>query len=413
MNIALFTDSYLPTKSGIVTVVVQLRKILTELGHHVVIVTVSPHGYESAENEDPDVLRIFSIPAPVGDNQYIAFPHKKVVVNFLKEHNIQIIHSHTEFYIAHAAKSAGKALHIPVVATTHTMWEDFYKYYLFPMGRMVPVKVIRKIVRRLYKKFYALINVSDKAREYFKSPFMLPFTPSVVIPNAIDTEAFLAKKFTEEDQLALKKEFGISENDVTLIFVGRIVEEKRVEELFDVIVRTLKARPNVKMLFVGSGSMSYELESETKRLGLGDRVLFTGFVNWENLALYYSLGDIFVTTSLSEMHSMTALEALLSHLPIVARRDESFDDTIFHGKNGFLADTDEEMDGFILDLVDNPQKRKTFAEESFEISKNFSIKLHGLRTVAFYKFILKHYPLPSPVFDRELKKAIDAVKITD
>ena len=90
MNIALFTDSYLPTKSGIVTVVVQLRKILTELGHHVVIVTVSPHGYESAENEDPDVLRIFSIPAPVGDNQYIAFPHKKVVVNFLKEHNISL-----------------------------------------------------------------------------------------------------------------------------------------------------------------------------------------------------------------------------------------------------------------------------------------------------------------------------------
>ena len=45
MNIALFTDSYLPTKSGIVTVVVQLRKILTELGHHVVIVTVSPHDY--------------------------------------------------------------------------------------------------------------------------------------------------------------------------------------------------------------------------------------------------------------------------------------------------------------------------------------------------------------------------------
>lgn len=411
MNIALFSDSYLPTKSGIVTVVVQLRKILTELGHHVVIVTVSPHGYENSEDDDPNVLRVYSIPAPVGDNQYIAFPHKKVVVDFLKQHNIQIIHSHTEFYIAHAAKSAGKILHIPVVATTHTMWEDFYKYYLFPMGRMVPVKVIRKIVKRLYKKFYALINVSDKAREYFKSPFMLPFTPSVVIPNAIDTESFLAKKFTEEDRLSLRKELGLSENDVTLIFVGRIVEEKRVAELFDVISRIMKKRANVKMVFVGSGSMSYELENKTKALNLTGRIVFTGFVNWENLALYYSAGDIFVTTSLSEMHSMTALEALLSHLPIVARRDESFNDTIFHGRNGYLADTDEEMDDFILDLVDNPEKRKKFADESFEVSKNFSIKLHGLRTVEFYKFILKHYPLPSPLFDRELKKAIDAVKI--
>ncbi|WP_296325871.1 glycosyltransferase [Treponema sp. UBA3813] len=411
MNIALFSDSYLPTKSGIVTVVVQLRKILTELGHHVVIVTVSPHGYENSEDDDPNVLRVYSIPAPVGDNQYIAFPHKKVVVDFLKQHNIQIIHSHTEFYIAHAAKSAGKILHIPVVATTHTMWEDFYKYYLFPFGRMVPKKVIRKIVRRLYKKFYALINVSDKAREYFKSPFMLPFTPSVVIPNAIDTEAFLSQKITDEDKSALKKSLGINDNEITLIFVGRVVEEKRVEELYDVIVRVLKARANVKMIFVGSGGASYALEAETARLHLSDRILFTGFVNWENLSLYYSIGDIFVTTSLSEMHSMTALEALLSHLPIVCRRDESFSDTVFHGKNGYLADTDEEMDELILDLVDDGEKRRKFAEESFEISKNFSIRLHGLRTLAFYKEVLKHYPLPSPVFDRDLKKAIDAVKI--
>ena len=410
MNIALFTDSYLPTKSGIVTVVVQLRKILTELGHHVVVVTVSPHGYEDSENEDENVLRVYSIPAPVGDNQYIAFPHKKVIVDFLKKHKIQIIHSHTEFYIAHAAKSAGKILHIPVVATTHTMWEDFYKYYLFPLGRMVPKKVIRKIVRRLYKKFYALINVSDKARDYFKSPFMLPFTPSVVIPNAIDTEAFLSQKITEEDKLALKKRLGITENEITLIFVGRVVEEKRVEELFEAIVRVLKARKHVKMVFVGSGGASYALEEETRELHLEDRIIFTGFVNWENLSLYYSIGDIFVTTSLSEMHSMTALEALLSHLPIVCRRDDSFSDTVFHGKNGYFADTDEDMDSFILDLIDNSEKRAAFAEASYEISKNFSIRLHGLRTIAFYQEVLKHYPLPSPVFDRDLKKAIDAVK---
>ncbi len=409
MNIALFSDSYLPTKSGIVTVVVQLRKILTELGHHVVIVTVSPHGYEESEGSDPDVLRVYSIPAPVGDNQYIAFPHKKVVIDFLKKHKVQIIHSHTEFYIAHAAKSAGKALHIPVVATTHTMWEDFYKYYLFPMGRMVPVKVIRKIVRRLYKKFYALINVSEKARDYFKSPFMLPFTSSVVIPNAIDTDAFLSKKFTDNDKKALKESLGIKEGEVTLLFIGRVVEEKRVMELFDVIVRVLRQRANLKMVFVGSGGASCELESETRRLGLSDRILFTGFVNWENLALYYSIGDIFVTTSLSEMHSMTALEALLSHLPIVCRRDDSFSDTVFHGENGYFADTDEEMDKFILELSDNKALREEFAQKSYEISKNFSIKTHGLRTVEFYKTVLAHYPWP--LSDKDLQRAVASVKV--
>ena len=408
MNVALFTDSYLPTKSGIVTVVVQLRKILTELGHHVVVVTVSPHGHENPDEDDESVLRVYSIPAPVGDNQYIAFPHKKAVVSFLKKNDVQIIHSHTEFYIAHAAKSAGKALHIPVVATTHTMWEDFYKYYLFPMGRMVPVRVIRRIVRRLYKKFYALINVSDKARDYFKSPFMLPFTPSVVIPNAIDTEAFLSKKFSEDDTRALRESLGIKENEIALIFVGRVVEEKRVEELFDVIVRVLRARDNVRMVFVGAGGASYALETEAKKLRLAERFVFTGFVSWENLAMYYSVGDIFVTASLSEMHSMTVLEALLSHLPIVCRKDESFTDTVFHGKNGYLADSDEEMDGLILSLVDDAERRRAFADASFEISKEFSIRLHGLRTLEFYNAVLRNYP--RPMSDKDLQKAVASVK---
>ena len=48
MNIALFTDSYLPTKSGIVTVVLQLRKALEDMGHHVVVVTVNTKEEESA-----------------------------------------------------------------------------------------------------------------------------------------------------------------------------------------------------------------------------------------------------------------------------------------------------------------------------------------------------------------------------
>ncbi len=408
MNIALFSDSYLPTKSGIVTVVVQLKKILTELGHHVVIVTVSANEKEEPVPEDPDVLRVYSIPAPVGDNQYIGFPHKKVVVEFLKKHKVQIIHSHTEFYIAHAAKQAGRILHIPVIATTHTMWEDFYKYYFFNVGKLVPVRVIRKIVQRLYKKFYAFINVSDKARMYFKSSFMLPNIPSAVIPNAVDTEAFLSHKFTEEDKIQLRQKLGIGENDVTMLFTGRVVEEKRVIELFEVISRVLQKRQNVKMIFVGAGGASYDLEKATARRNLKDKIIFTGFIDWKELALYYSIGDIFVTASLSEMHSMTALEAMLSHLPIVCRKDESFFDTVFHGKNGFMADTDEEMDDYILRLVDDKNMRKQFGEESFEISKNFSIRTHGLRTVAFYEAVLKSYPWP--ISDKQLEQAVASVK---
>lgn len=408
MNIALFTDSYIPTKSGVVTVVLQLRKVLTEMGHHVVIVTVDADGYNDPElNSDPDILRIKSIPTPFHiPDQYIGFPFEKEILNFLRKNNIQIIHSHTEFFVAHAAKESGRKLHIPVIATTHTLWEDFYIYYL-PMGKLIPVSMIRQGVRRLYKKFYALVNVSQKAYDYFKMPFMLPNTPSAIIPNALDGSRFLEKTVSRETREQLRKDWGVKKDDVLLMFVGRVVEEKRVVELLEICLRVLGKQDNIKMMFVGAGGAIHSLEKRTREAGADSRIMFTGYVTWENIHSYYALGDIFITTSLSEMHSMTVLEALMSSLPIIARQDTSFSDTIIPGENGYLANSDEEMDDLILDLVNNPEKRSLFAKNSYELSKKFSPKTFGKRTIAFYEKVLATYP--EKLTDEDLRKAVESV----
>jgi len=392
MNIALFSDSYLPTKSGIVTVVIQLRAALEAMGHHVVIVTVetSPETRKTRE-EDPCIFRVPSIPLGLGTDQFVGFPQKRKIVNFLRKHNIEIIHCHTEFYIAHAAKRVGKAMHIPTIASTHTMWEDFYDYYL-PLARLIPVKVIRKVVKRLYHKFYAFINVSSKARDYFKQDFMLPEIPSAVIPNAVDTEAFNSNRDTAEGLSLMRENWGIGQSDLLLLFVGRIGEEKRVLELLEVCIRLVSARDGIKVLFVGNGPALEHMRQRVQKAHLDHKIIFTGFVNWIDLHTYYGMSDIFMTASLSEMHSMTILEALLSGLPVCARKDSSYFDTVYPGENGYLADTDEDMETAILELADDPVKRKAFGMRSREISGNFSIAKHAEKTMAFYKTVLDFYP---------------------
>ncbi len=394
MNIALFSDSYVPTKSGVVTVVVQLRKALEAMGHHVVIVTVETTAEaRKIREDDPCIFRVKSIPLGLGTDQFVGFPQKRKIIAFLQAHDIELIHSHTEFYIAHAAKSVGKAMHIPTIATTHTMWEDFYDYYI-PMARLIPVKAIRKLVKRLFKKFYALINVSTKARDYFKSEFMLPAIPSAVIPNAVDTEAFTANNAGESDHAAMRANWGIAPGDTLLLFVGRIGEEKRVLELLDVCIGAVRARPAVKAIFVGSGPALEQMRKTVQRERLDHRIIFTGFVNWTDLHAYYGMSDIFFTASLSEMHSMTILEALISSLPIVARHDSSYFDTVYPGRNGYLARDDGEMLDCILALVDDPDARKRFAAESRSVSERFSIETHAKKTVAFYEAVLEAYPRP-------------------
>ena len=150
MNIALFSDSYLPTKNGVVTVVIQLRQILQDMGHHVVVVTVSERGLRHSNTEDPNILRIRAIPSPVGDDLYLAIPTREKIIEFCKSHKVELIHSHTEFFIGHAAKVVGRKLKIPVIASTHTMWEDYYRYY-FPLGRFIPHKIIRKTEKNLLR----------------------------------------------------------------------------------------------------------------------------------------------------------------------------------------------------------------------------------------------------------------------
>ena len=121
-------------------------------------------------------------------------------------------------------------------------------------------------------------------------------------------------------------------------------------------------------------------------------VIFPGFIEWTKVSEYYESADIFVTASLSEMHSMTILEAQLSGLPIVVRRDESYLDSVFNDENGYLTDSEEEMEKRILELADDREKRLAFGKRSLEITKRFTIETHIKKTLKVYEEVMKAYP---------------------
>ena len=405
MNIALFSDSYIPTKSGIVTVVTQLRKVLQDMGHHVVIVTVAEHtGTEFTENGT--VFRVKSIVSPLGDGQNFGFPHMSRVLDFLRAHDVKLIHAHTEFTLGHAAIVAGRELNIPVIATTHTMWEDYYRYYL-TAGKIIPRRVVRKIVQQAYKQFYAFINVSQKAHDYFNRSFMLPGIPSCVIPNAIDIERFSSGSSSGEETEKLKASMGIKEDETVLLYVGRVVEEKRVNELLEVVMNVSRKNKKIKTVFVGSGGAVEYLQNEVKKNELQENILFTGFVDYENLPKYYALGNIFITASLSEMHSMTILEALAAGLPIVCREDASFSDTVYNGKNGYQCVTDEAMQEKLLEVASKKEECTELGKHSRVIADDFSFGTYGKKHLAFYEEVLKHFP--EKVTSEELTAAVNNV----
>ena len=234
---------------------------------------------------------------------------------------------------------------------------------------------------------------------------MLPDMPSVIIPNAIDKEKFQKTHITESQKLALRKSYGIQPDDIMLLFVGRIGEEKRVFELLSVCQKVIKKNNKIKMVFVGNGPAYEDMLKKASAEIAAKSIIFTGFIEWTKVSEYYESADFFVTTSLSEMHSMTILEAQLSGLPIVVRRDESYLDSVFDGENGYLTDSEEEMEERILELAADKAKIKAFGEKSLEITKRFSIETHVKKTIKVYEEVIKAYP--GKINDLEVMKMIE------
>lgn len=405
MNIALFTDVYFPTKNGVVTVVDQLKQSLEENGHHVVIVTFEPN---TPYTPDPNIYRAAnSIPFKFGlKDFYLGIIWHPKLKKYLKKHKIQIIHCHSEFTVPRAGVSLAKKLHIPLVATFHTMWEDYYANYFTHLADFISVDIIRKLLFDFFKKFNCVISVSDKTRNYVKNELHIE-NPTVVIPNAIDQSKFVKNKNISKEEA--KVQLGFKKDDIILLFVGRIAEEKRIYELVNLCDPVLKKVPNAKAVFVGDGPSLETVRNVSSRFENSDRYVFTGFKEWNEVSLYYQAGDIFMNASLTETYSMTTLEAMICGTPCVCRRDESITDRVIQGETGYLADTDEEMTEYLVKLCYDEETRKKMSENGKIVSQKFLPHAFVRRHELLYKTLIEKKGKLT-MSDTEFQKLLDEVK---
>ncbi len=404
MNIALFLDCYLPMKNGVLTSVLNLKEGLEKSGHRAVVVGVQVKGYR---NGDKNVLLCPLVSFDFGTKQGygLGLVNRKNLYGFLRKNKVEIIHTHTEYAIGLAGKFAAKKLGLPRVSTFHTMWEEYSNYS--------PLLKIKPLIRNYLKYYYTGTSVitapSIKAKKY--SDLINPEIPKVVIPNAIDLHKFKAEPIGKEELAALRKKHGIQAGDKIIVFLGRIGPEKRVEALFDTLAPVLKKNSGFKLLFIGDGPALEDLKRQAAKLGIGNQVIFTGFVEWEKVHKYFALADLFASASLSEVHPMTFIEALMSGLPIVARKDDSYLDLVESGQNGYLTDTDREIGRKSEEILKSEKILAEFSAKSLEISQRFSIENHVNKMTALYEQVLENRNGITPTGITAIKQQLTNAKL--
>ena len=380
MRIGLFTDTYYPELNGVATSVYMLKQELEHLGHDVYVFTTTTPG---APEEEHNVYRVSSIPCVFITERRMGKLYSHHLASIIKKLNLDIIHTHTEFSLGIFGRIMATELHIPVVHTYHTIYED-YTHYVIPFETFE--RGARRVARRYSKLFCntgrQVIVPTDKVKMLLQRYQVEK--EIAVIPTGIDLCKFDHTGYTQEMIEEEKKNLGILPGEKVILYVGRVSHEKNIAELLDGMPQFLEKREDVRFVVIGDGPELPVLKQLAQELGIAERVIFAGAKPWDKIGLYYALGDVFMSASNSETQGLTYIEAMAAGLPVVAKKDDCLNHILINGYNGYAFESKEEMCA-ALDKVLYEQNDVQYRTNALAVVQEYSKETFAKKVERIYQ----------------------------
>lgn len=192
------------------------------------------------------------------------------------------------------------------------------------------------------RRMDAVLAVSRFTLDRFRS-WMRPHPASeFVVPNAVDLSRFAPGPKAD----MLERRFGLR-GRLVLLTLGRLEASERAkgfDQMFGVLPALAKEHPDVTYVVAGEGNDRERLEGEARRLGLADRVVFTGAIPEESKADLYRTADLYVMPSRLEGFGLVYVEALASGLRVVGSSVDGSRAALLDGRLGELVDPDDPAD---------------------------------------------------------------------
>ena len=199
-----------------------------------------------------------------------------------------------------------------------------------------------------------------------------------VIYNGVDVNFFTPKK----------RPF----NGFRILYVGRLVHEKGLEELIEAVGKTRNLFPEICLRIVGDGPMRKDLDLMIDNLSIREHVIFEGFRPHSEISGYMDESDLFVLPSYSEGMPLVVLEAMASGIPVIASRVGGVPEVIRDGFNGFLVEPkDSEALAKRIEevLSDRDLLRKVSINAAATIRQGFSVEKAAEKISRLYERTLR------------------------
>lgn len=375
MRIALFSDIYKPHINGVVNHVGLLKEHFDRWGEQVYLFV--PEQDKKTEDES-NVIRLPSI--PIADTGY----HLTVRVDsrcrdILKR--MDVIHVHHPFISGSFGLTFSRRYEIPLVFTSHTRYDLYVQQYLPLLPETLSDTALQAFFQRFSQRCSAIIAPSKSAATVMQTWGIQGRV--AVIPNGIELG-----RFHKPEQVATRQEFGIPQEAVVGVYVGRISQEKAVDRLLRISAALKDEVPRLHLLLVGGGPSLEECRKLAYESGLKGRVTFTGPISYERIGAVLGLADFFVSASVSEVHPLTFIEAAAAGLPAIGIDSPGVADMIADEETGFLTENNDLSFGLrIMRIARDAEMRKKMGQAARQYSQRFSAHHNAREVLALYQTV--------------------------
>lgn len=326
LKIALFSGNYNMVRDGANQALNRLVEYLLRQGARVRI--YSPTVPEPAFPPTGDLVSIPSVPLPGRGEFRFPLSLTAEIRRDLAEFGPDILHISSPDFVSHRAVTWARKRGIPVLASVHTRFETYPRYY--GMGFTEPL--VEAILRRLYRRCDALVAPSQSMVQVLREQRM---NADVSIwSRGVDRTIFGPDK----RDLPWRRELGFAPDDVVIAFLGRLVMEKGLDK-FSETIALLRARgvPH-KVLVIGEGPARGWFREQ-----LGEEACFIGFRAGAALGQALASADLLFNPSITETFGNVTLEAMASALPVVAAGATGSTSLVENGVSGTLVPPDSKV----------------------------------------------------------------------
>ena len=343
MRILIGGDTFAPDLNGSATFAKRLGAGLAARGHDVhVMAPAQKHRVGTfAEQYDGQTLTVHR----VYSWRWLPHPWLRFMLPWRVKANsrkiIDRIHPDAVHFQSHIIAGSGlapvaKKRGIRLIGTNHTMPENVLQHVTILPKPMLDwlARVQWGSAARIFRMADVVTSPTQNSADYFEK--MTGLRGVIAISNGIDTSVY-------------KPTFK-RPADNRIVYVGRLDEEKHVDELLQAAARIDPAL-DVQVDIIGGGEMKAKLREVAATLGIADRIHFLGKLSDEDLRATLTRGTVFAMPSRAELQCIAAMEAMATALPVVAAKAMALPHLVHEGENGHLYEPGD-IDAFAAALTD-------------------------------------------------------------